>query len=344
MLNHYEILGVENTATPEKIRRAYHKLALQYHPDKGGSTKTFLPIQGAYEVLSDPEKKTHYDDREEKKTAQKAAAAEAAAACEGKIAEPKNSKKLRQYIKKSKFGKVKSLLAKNTDIHKQPISYHTGGEANLYPLNLAIRRYKKKPDEHLFSIIMLLIDQCDADDLNKASMDHDGYTPLHDAVSIEDESVANGLIHHLIEKGADPWRKSYTPLQEACKQGHLSTVNMLLEHMKRGQIIEDLGYNCLDHSIDDNLPPLHIAAKKGNEEVVKLLLENGANPEKTTSTNDAARNVATQAGHSNILSIFDQHAAAKIKEQAAQAAGDGASMAAGGGAASAQSASKTKPS
>jgi hypothetical protein len=57
----YEMLEVDASATPEEIKRAYRKLALQHHPDKGGSPERFKEISSAYNVLSDPKKKDIYD-------------------------------------------------------------------------------------------------------------------------------------------------------------------------------------------------------------------------------------------------------------------------------------------
>ncbi|KAF4317567.1 hypothetical protein BBO99_00006798 [Phytophthora kernoviae] len=57
----YEALGVAKTATAAEIKKAYRKLALKNHPDKGGDPELFKTITVAYEVLSDPEKRELYD-------------------------------------------------------------------------------------------------------------------------------------------------------------------------------------------------------------------------------------------------------------------------------------------
>jgi len=61
-MDHYETLGVQRDATEQDIKKAYRKLASKHHPDKGGDQEQFKRIQGAYEVLSDPDKRMQYDN------------------------------------------------------------------------------------------------------------------------------------------------------------------------------------------------------------------------------------------------------------------------------------------
>lgn len=58
---YYEILGVPNKATSDEIRKAYRKLAVKLHPDKGGDQAKFQELQHAYEILSDESKRKIYD-------------------------------------------------------------------------------------------------------------------------------------------------------------------------------------------------------------------------------------------------------------------------------------------
>ena len=62
--NHYEVLGIQKTASDNEIKKAYHKLAIIWHPDKNKNPKAtdiFKRIAEAYETLSDKTRREEYD-------------------------------------------------------------------------------------------------------------------------------------------------------------------------------------------------------------------------------------------------------------------------------------------
>ena len=62
--DYYDVLGLPHNATDEQIKRAYRKLAMEYHPDRNRNNEAearFKEINEAYEVLSDSQKRTYYD-------------------------------------------------------------------------------------------------------------------------------------------------------------------------------------------------------------------------------------------------------------------------------------------
>ncbi|MEI4861323.1 DnaJ domain-containing protein, partial [Klebsiella pneumoniae] len=61
----YEVLGVKQDASADDIRKAYRKLAKEFHPDlnpgKPAAEARFKAVTAAYDILSDPEKRGRYD-------------------------------------------------------------------------------------------------------------------------------------------------------------------------------------------------------------------------------------------------------------------------------------------
>lgn len=59
--DYYDILGVSKNASQDDIKKAFRKLAHEHHPDKGGDQAKFKELNEAYQVLSDPNKRSQYD-------------------------------------------------------------------------------------------------------------------------------------------------------------------------------------------------------------------------------------------------------------------------------------------
>lgn len=59
--DYYEVLGVSKTASPDEIKKAFRRAAVEHHPDRGGNEEKFKELNEAYEVLKDEAKRKRYD-------------------------------------------------------------------------------------------------------------------------------------------------------------------------------------------------------------------------------------------------------------------------------------------
>lgn len=59
--DYYDLLGVKKDASPDEIKKAFRRAAIEHHPDRGGDEEKFKEINEAYEVLKDTDKRKRYD-------------------------------------------------------------------------------------------------------------------------------------------------------------------------------------------------------------------------------------------------------------------------------------------
>ena len=62
MKNPYKVLGVDVSATIIEIKKAFRRMSMKTHPDKGGSNEEFQEVKKAYEILATPKKRQQYDE------------------------------------------------------------------------------------------------------------------------------------------------------------------------------------------------------------------------------------------------------------------------------------------
>lgn len=62
MNDYYQTLGIQKNATDDDIKKAYRKLAMKHHPDRGGNADEFKKIEEAHRILSDPQRRAEYDN------------------------------------------------------------------------------------------------------------------------------------------------------------------------------------------------------------------------------------------------------------------------------------------
>ena len=60
-MDYYSTLGLNRGASEDDIKKAYRKMAMKHHPDRGGDEKKFKEVEEAYRILSDPQKKQMFD-------------------------------------------------------------------------------------------------------------------------------------------------------------------------------------------------------------------------------------------------------------------------------------------
>ncbi len=63
MKNYYQTLGLNESASEDEVKRAYKRMAMQHHPDRGGDVGRFQEIQEAYDTLTDPQRRAQWEQQ-----------------------------------------------------------------------------------------------------------------------------------------------------------------------------------------------------------------------------------------------------------------------------------------
>jgi DnaJ-class molecular chaperone len=69
-MDYYKTLGVQRTASESDLKKAYKKLSMQHHPDRGGDAEKFKQVSEAYSTLKDPQKRQQYDTPQQQQQSQ----------------------------------------------------------------------------------------------------------------------------------------------------------------------------------------------------------------------------------------------------------------------------------
>lgn len=163
--NLYEILGVPMEATQHQIKSAYRRLAAANHPDRHNNSKeateAFIKIQRAYDILSDPEKRNHYDETGtdiEHPQELETAALTAVYSYLVQIIKDKNYELGVDYIHlaKKKFGEGKKQATKNRDIINSRIDNLWNIRKHILGDDLINHPFDQHKDELLYELGLTL--------------------------------------------------------------------------------------------------------------------------------------------------------------------------------------------
>ena len=151
MTDYYEILGVTNEATTEEIKKAHRGLMKEHHPDKnaGQLTDRCRDIQEAYDCLSKPESRAHYDEYGLALATKQFEEVQ-------KLAIQVSSHVLSQGVKPSQFiFEVDYQLNQALDTHKSNLDIHASSIKKLTEMKGAV----KLKDENQMDLVGMALDE-----------------------------------------------------------------------------------------------------------------------------------------------------------------------------------------
>ncbi|WP_319803703.1 ankyrin repeat domain-containing protein [Wolbachia endosymbiont (group B) of Agriphila straminella] len=251
-----KILGFESSDAPseQKIKSAYRKLALKYHPDKHSgeseivkkqNEEKFKKLGTAYEFLTEKniEEVTNLTDKN--------------------LNQINSPEDLRFYLYRALYNRDIAFLKKLFSKFKSGKDGRFGDYINemhsgsLLPLEVAFYKAESCGDLSLLDLLLI----------NGANPNIEvlcGIVPLHCTLVLRNSKVVELLLKH----DANPNVKdesSTTPLMEACGKGYYETVEVLLQYNADFDIQDKYGNTAL-----------HKASSRGHYEIVELLLKHGA--------------------------------------------------------------------
>ncbi|XP_023224750.1 ankyrin-1-like [Centruroides sculpturatus] len=213
-------------------------------------------------------------------------------------------------VEKGHFNVTKILLEHDADVN-------SSGEFRMYPLHLASTIGS-------LGIVKLLIEY----NAQVNCLNYQQETPLHRAASFNHKDIIDYLIKHgaLIECRCI---NHFTPLLLAAKEGHIDAIKILLENNADVSVVDRneksvVYWLCernhpealkilLEDSFAPNLifkedayenNPLHVAAEHGYADVLKILLEHGADIHSKNEDEETALHLAAQSGHRNVVKLL----------------------------------------
>jgi DnaJ family protein C protein 9 len=206
----YECIGVSPEASPEAIKSAYRKIALRFHPDKGGDASKFQALSAVYGILSDPSKRAAYDEHGSLTTLE--------ADMNSWFAD----------LFESAMDKYADMYKNSEDERRDILTAYRRFEGSIADILDSLLWSSQSNDE--MSRVSLIIDSEIADGklplLQKYIESKENYRPSD--VSYDDKEVRFGLFSASLDSDSDEWAPS-----DEEKDGNMQNFRICVRRRKR---------------------------------------------------------------------------------------------------------------